>query len=197
MLSPTDLWEPATPGTALALASPGPRGQAGKESQGPRPPGPSVPRPSQPPKAEAGPTAPAHQGVTSQGPLVSGLQPGGCWDPLSRPPVPPRPPYLAEVPVGEAGQARTGWVAGAGAGGPAGAAPGPDAVAAAVEGPLVAGGGAGRSVAGAPRSGAEEAKPASQRPPAGAPPARQPLTQRLLREGLVWSFMWGLSSKES
>lgn len=62
---------------------------------------------------------------------------------------------LAVEPSGEAVRARTGWAAGAEVGAPAGAALDPDAVGAAVQGPLVAGGGGGKPVVGAPQSGAE------------------------------------------
>lgn len=51
-------------------------------------------------------------------------------------------------------RARIEWVAGAEVGAPAGAAPDPGAVGAAVQGPLVAGGGGGKPVVGAPQSGA-------------------------------------------
>lgn len=52
--------------------------------------------------------------------------------------------------------ARTGWAAGAGVGVPAGAAPDPGAVEAAMQEPLVAGGGGGKPVVGAHRFGAGE-----------------------------------------
>ena len=92
--------------------------------------------------------------MSHKGPGLHFPEVTGHWDTQPRPRASPKPPYLAVKPSGEAEQARTGLAAGAGEGAPAGAAPGPDAVGAAAQGPLVAGGGGGRPEEGAPQSGA-------------------------------------------
>ena len=92
--------------------------------------------------------------MSRKGPVLHFPEVTGRWDTQPRPRASPKPPYLAVKPSGEAEQARTGLAAGEGEGAPAGAAPGPDAVGAAAQGPLVAGGGGGRPEEGAPQSGA-------------------------------------------